>query len=509
MLASPMTTLIDHRARRCLLAALALVPAAGACGGSPAPCARGPAEVPPPAQAAVATTPPPPAAPALDGVWRGVLAGKLHLVLTVKRRGDGYDAVLDSIDQHAKLPVDRVSLEGGALRFTIDAVGGSYEGTLSGDALAGTWTQHGTPQPLAFSRATAAEVAAMADAASKAPKPAPLDAYVDVTVPQPPSPLRADGHAVLVYELHVTSFAPDVTLASVDVGAGGHALAHLAGDDLLHAVARPGQRDMPEAERLHVGAGSLAVVHLWVPLAGDGLPAELDHRVVVKQGDAELTVPDVRVSVRSRPPRVISPPLRGGLWLAANGPSNGSQHRRALVPTGGHARIAQRFAVDWVKVGPDGKTTFTGDESKNASYAAYGAEALAVADGVVTEVKDGIVENVPQKEPAVPITLETVAGNHVVVDLGGGYYGMWAHLQPGSVRVKVGQRVNRGQVLGLVGNSGNSTEPHLHFHVTDAASPLGAEGVPYAFPAFEVRGGKNAGKHTKELPTEDEVVQFP
>jgi murein DD-endopeptidase MepM/ murein hydrolase activator NlpD len=162
-----------------------------------------------------------------------------------------------------------------------------------------------------------------------------------------------------------------------------------------------------------------------------------------------------------------------------------------------------------VKVNPGGKTTFTGDESKNASYAAYGAEALAVADGVVTAVKDGIIENVPQQEPAVPITLDTVAGNHVVVDLGGGYYGMWAHLQPGSVRVKAGDRVKRGQVLGLVGNSGNSTEPHLHFHVTDGASPLGAEGLPYAFPAFEVRDGKNAGKHAKELPTEDEVVQFP
>jgi murein DD-endopeptidase MepM/ murein hydrolase activator NlpD len=504
-----MTSHVFHRLRPGLLGVLVALPATAGCGAAAPPCPRCPAEVPPPAQAPVATAPPPGAAPRLDGVWGGVLAGKLHLVLTVKRRGDGYEAVLDSVDQHAKLPVDRVSLEGGALRFTIDAVGGSYEGTLAGDTLAGTWTQQGTPQPLTFARASAAEVAAMADAASKAPKPAPLDAYVDVTIPQPPSPLRADGRAVLVYELHVTSFAPDVTLASVDVSAAGRPLAHLAGDDLLHAVARPGQRDLPAGERLHVGAGSLAVVHLWVPLAGEGAPAQLDHRIVVKQGDAELTVPDLRVAVRNRPPRVVSPPLKGGWWLAGNGPSNASVHRRALIPTGGHARIAQRFAVDWVKVGPDGKTTFTGDESKNSSYAAYGAEALAVADGVVTEVKDGIVENVPQKEPAVPITLDTVAGNHVVVDLGGGYYGMWAHLQPGSVRVKVGQRVRPGQVLGLVGNSGNSSEPHLHFHVTDGASPLGAEGVPYALSAFEVREGKNAGKHAKELPTEDEVVQFP
>ena len=132
-----------------------------------------------------------------------------------------------------------------------------------------------------------------------------------------------------------------------------------------------------------------------------------------------------------------------------------------------------------------------------------------MGDGVVTEVKDGIQENVPQEPPAVPITLETVAGNHVIVDLGGGYFGLWAHLQPGSVRVKVGDHVRRGQVLGLVGNSGNSTEPHLHFHVTDASSCLASEGIPYAFGSFEVRGPANAGRHDRELPTEDEVVSFP
>ena len=80
---------------------------------------------------------------------------------------------------------------------------------------------------------------------------------------------------------------------------------------------------------------------------------------------------------------------------------------------------------------------------------------------------------------AVPITSETVGGNHIVLDLGGGRYAFYAHLQPGSLKVKVGDRVTRGQVIGLVGNSGNSTEPHLHFHISDGVSPLGSEGLPY------------------------------
>ena len=271
------------------------------------------------------------------------------------------------------------------------------------------------------------------------------------------------------------------------MSAGGHPLLHLAGAELTKACARPGRHDVPEDRRLQLDGGGLALVYLWVPLESARVPAALDHRIVVKQKGEELTVPDVRVAVRNVAPRVFSPPLRGGGWLAGNGPSNKSPHRLTVVPLGGHARIPQRFAVDWVKVGADGKT-FTGDPTRNTSYAAYGAEALAVGDGVVTEVKDGIRENVPEQDPAVPITLETVAGNHVIVDPGGGAFGMWAHLQPGSVRVKVGERVRRGQVLALVGNSGNSSEPHLHFHLTDAPSTLAAEGIPYAFESFEGEG---------------------
>jgi murein DD-endopeptidase MepM/ murein hydrolase activator NlpD len=104
-----------------------------------------------------------------------------------------------------------------------------------------------------------------------------------------------------------------------------------------------------------------------------------------------------------------------------------------------------------------------------------------VADATVAAIKDGIPENVPgPTSRAVPITSETIDGNYVVLDLGEGRFAFYAHLQPGSLRVKAGDRVTTGQVLGLVGNSGNSTEPHLHFHVSNGVSPLGSEGLPYA-----------------------------
>jgi hypothetical protein len=478
---------------------LSLILFMSACSATPAPCPRCPQV------ATVHEEAKPPPATGIEGTWRGVLGGKLHVAVTITRHDGKYFAILDSIDQGAKLPIDSLSFESNKLTFDISLVSGSYEGKLEGSDIKGTWTQYGMPQPLLLTKGEPA-----AETTKVEPPKKPLDAPIDIGIPQPPMPLRADDHTHLVYELHVTNLSAGViSLKSVDVSAGGHSLAHLEGADLSHALGHPGVGGtVPESERLRLNGGMRAVVYMWVTLDSAASPAALDHRIVVQVGPDELTVPDVRITVRDRPAPVIAAPLRGKSWLAVNGPSNGSRHRRALAPIAGHVHISQRFAIDWVKTGTDGKS-FTGDPLSNASYLAYGADALAVADGVVTETKDGIPENVPQAEPAVPITLETIGGNHVIVDIGGGNFAFWAHLQPGSLKVKVGDHVKRGQVIGKVGNSGNSTEPHLHFHVTDGSSPLGSEGVPYVFESFEVQKDANAVKRTKQLPTERETIAFP
>ncbi len=149
----------------------------------------------------------------------------------------------------------------------------------------------------------------------------------------------------------------------------------------------------------------------------------------------------------------------------------------------------------------------------NQDYRSYGQPVYAVADGTITEVKDGIPENTPgTSSRAVEITFETLAGNHVIERIGEGVYATFAHLQPGSVRVKLGARVHLGQMLGLVGNSGNSDAPHLHFQICDANSVLGCEGLPYAISSFDVEGrwkpDGSVTTHSFELPTEGEVVSF-
>ena len=175
----------------------------------------------------------------------------------------------------------------------------------------------------------------------------------------------------------------------------------------------------------------------------------------------------VSVAVPAVRPRVIGPPLRGNHWVAANGPGNAPDHRRTILALSGQGRIAQRFAIDRVRLFDDGLTS-KGDPSKNASYRAYGSDVLAVRGDEcrVVAIRDGIPENVPDPVArAVPITPDTLVGNSILLDIGGGAYAVYSHLQPGSLRVNAGDRVRRGQVMALVGNTGNSTEPHLHFHI--------------------------------------------
>jgi murein DD-endopeptidase MepM/ murein hydrolase activator NlpD len=142
---------------------------------------------------------------------------------------------------------------------------------------------------------------------------------------------------------------------------------------------------------------------------------------------------------------------------------------------------------------------------------------LAVAAGRVAAVIDGIPENTPGKaERAVPVTLETIGGNLVALDLGGEIYASYAHLIPGSIRVKVGDRVRPGQVLGRIGNSGNSTAPHLHFQLSTAAGILEGEGVPYELTSFtKVQAERGAAPNREttrviehECPMNGDVVLF-
>jgi murein DD-endopeptidase MepM/ murein hydrolase activator NlpD len=472
----------------------------------------------------------------LAGAWKGELgadAARLHIVLTFTKAADGsFSGQVNSVDQGATIPIENITLKDSALRFEVKAVGGVYEGKLNAakTQIDGTWTQSGMPaQTLTLVRSTE-DTAAKAQAAQNAPegpKEKPLSVFLDVVIPIAPTAFKADGKWHLVYELHLNNMDrwnyQLTKIEAVSGDAAARSLVAYSGADLESVTRRPGQQ-VNGAEKTKMPPGNMAVVYLWATVdTEDAVPATIRQRLTVKVGTYpdELTIETAPLAV-GRGAVAISSPLRGNHWLAANGPSNTSGHRQALIPIDGHAAISQRFAIDWVQLRDDGKT-FQGDEKDNKNYMAYGHEAYAVADGIVSETKDGIPENVPGiNSRAVPITLETVGGNHVIIDIGGGHFAFYAHLQPGSLRVKLGDHVRRGQVVGLVGNSGNSTEPHLHFHIENGSSPLGAEGLPYQLASFEVVGKAvgealtwkpsdskgPAEQHKNEIPTENEVVNF-
>ena len=375
---------------------------------------------------------------------------------------------------------------------------------------------------------------------------------VELRVAKPPTVAAGDAGSFLTYELHVTNLTPDVLgLRSVEVFDASDSTRALLtlGDSALRPLVSRAGANVPASARLQLGAAMRAVVFLWVPVTS--APSAIRHRLTVsrlRQDSAagQMVPRDTHrlaggiVSVERQAVR-ISPPLHGE-WMAANGPSNLSGHRRTLLALGGNLAIAQRFGIDFLQVDDSGRT-FRDDgskkprcispqddrsrcrEPKNEEFLAWGKEAFAVADGRVVQIKDGLPENVGgPSSRAVPVDLETVAGNHVVIEIGPSQYAFYAHLQPGSLRVKVGDRVRRGQVVGLVGNSGNSTEPHLHFHIVDAIAPgtstLGAEGIPYAT-SFAIVGRcqlsatgitctRSAPVHvTDGVPLQNQLVRFP
>ncbi len=185
----------------------------------------------------------------------------------------------------------------------------------------------------------------------------------------------------------------------------------------------------------------------------------------------------------------LGPPLKGGGWVAANGCcETDGIHRATVLPVNGGLHDTQRFAIDWMRMNDEGRLV-VGDPSDVHSYVDYGAEIIAVAGGTVVSTLNTLDDQVPGQLPdPSTITLQNVDGNHVVVRHRDGRYAFYAHMQKGSVTVEAGDRVRRGEMLGRLGNTGNTSAPHLHFHLMDGASVLGSSGLPYVLGRFELEG---------------------
>lgn len=193
------------------------------------------------------------------------------------------------------------------------------------------------------------------------------------------------------------------------------------------------------------------------------------------------------VAISESAPIVIGSPVSGDGWLNGNGCCEASAHRSAINPVNGTLYAPERFAIDFVQLDEESRI-FDGSIDDLASYAYYGAEILAVGDGPIVSMKWDLPDETPGSHP-VGLELNEYGGNHVVQDIGDGRYAFYAHLQGANPEnLAVGQKLSRGDVLGYLGNSGNTDMPHLHFHVMDSPLPLASNGLPFVFESFTFTG---------------------
>ncbi len=377
---------------------------------------------------------------------------------------------------------------------------------------------------------------ASTQAPAQAPRhvaPAPAEPAVTLKALRPPQAFRSGGKVHLAYEVIIavsSSATAAVELRSVVVHdplprtLAGEALARGLVSLIDDPARASGLNRPPLAGALE--PGRRGALYLWSSAASaDKLPAKIKVELHFEGLPAPL---ELVVPVDAAPTLTLAPPVQGPGWFTFMAPGNDASHRRSIHTARGELYAAQRYAVDLVRVNQQGKR-ISGDPARNESYAAYGVPVVAVGPGVVRSVKNDVPDNNPggcqdravdpkrcKISTAVPITKETLAGNHVILELQSGAHAVYAHLIPGSVKVAVGDRVTAGQVLGRLGNSGNSSEPHLHFHVCDGPGMMACRGVPFHFSRFieipvDPRRGPTGPPRVavNEAPADSSVVHLP
>jgi hypothetical protein len=248
--------------------------------------------------------------------------------------------------------------------------------------------------------------------------------------------------------------------------------------------------DDPEAEppssfSTRVPGGSAGLMFFDVTYTDPAqIPPLLAHAITLGGPSGVPPAPGLTnpVPVGCRPLAVLHPPLVGHGWTAFSGCCTyAAYHRDSIPPVNGALKAGQQFAIDYERIGPNG-TCCHGSYQILGSWWGYDTPVLAASSGVVVDVVDGV----PDQQPVgtvTPLPVAELTGNRIVEDIGGGRYLLYAHLKPHTIptAIRKGAHLNAGDLIGHVGNSGNSSAPHLHFQAMDSPEPLDATGLPFVF----------------------------
>jgi hypothetical protein len=317
------------------------------------------------------------------------------------------------------------------------------------------------------------------------------------TMTTPTAVLGTDGKQHIAYELvltNATANAAEVERLEVRAPGVKRPLAKIAGAELIADMTRLGglPKGAPPAEVTTIPAGSVGVVWLDLTLPATAtVPSELEHRVsatLLAAKPIHLSADLGSVKTGTRPSLELGPPLRSGTWVADEGCcSEPTHHRRGLAAIDGKLLVPQRFAIDWAMLDSHHRA-WVGDPGKLSSYLGFGQPEIAAAPGTVVSAVDGLPENKPRGPLNYSPPIQDRVGNHVIIRIAPGRFLLYGHMKTGSVRVKVGQKVREGQQLGQVGNTGNSSTPHLHFQMLTEPTFFPTDSVPFTFAHFSLVG---------------------
>lgn len=361
--------------------------------------------------------------------------------------------------------------------------------------------------------------------------------------PDPIPVTGTDGKIHVVYELQVLNASPLpatlVKLETLQGGPGGKVLSTASAPEISARTVLLGAPNFGVVAEIPGGRAGILLEDDVYPTRAD-VPDRVTHRVSAtfrgaRTKEASLSnyyptqATDIggEVTTGSGTPATIGPPLAGDDWIAGNGCCTFSSHRGVMMPFGGRVNGSERYAIDYQRVDMNAKplvdlqagrvVTYRGDPTKNESYLAWDSPVQSVSDGTVVKVVSDAPDIAPGSLPA-NVAIGDATGNRVIIDIGNGVFALFAHLKQGSPTIKAGDKVTRGQVIGRLGNSGNTTEPHLHFQLTRSEAPLVGDNVPFEIESFDYVGqfketgefdAASAGPRTSQLPMANSVTSYP
>jgi hypothetical protein len=317
-----------------------------------------------------------------------------------------------------------------------------------------------------------------------------------------------DGMDHVEYELLVVSvFSEPVTLSSLTVlGPAGKELMRMDGAVLAAAT----QTLFAKTASPVVPASAAVSVDVDLILPPDTVPERVTHRIAYRlKADSQLGLladpPEVdapEVAINHKDAIVIRPPVKGDGWLASAACCKPNVHRDERIAIDGvRIETAETFAIDLVKVRHD--RIFDGDGKAVEQYYGFGEDVLAVADGTVVSVHDGMSDQTPFVLMT-PKSTSDYGGNNVMLEIAPNVFAWYAHLRQRSIAVKVGDAVKAGTPIGKLGNTGPSEGPHLHLGLLDKPDPIAGRSLPFVFDSFALVGAVDF-----DASNEDRLVIAP